>query len=90
MIRVRELCLKASLFATLLVYTQGDSDVISSYHIYASCVGQALRNVCYCDITTDIFLNQLIQFYSNNAINLQSSLNFTQHAVLPHNTEMVL
>ena len=37
----------------------GDSDehVISSYHIYASCfpatmrVEQALRNVCYCDIT---------------------------------------
>jgi len=38
-------------------------------------VGQALRNVCYCDTTflvkdndnTDIFLNQMIQFYSNNA-----------------------
>jgi len=43
-------------------------------------VGKALRNVCYCDVTfsarqwydnTDIFLNQVIQFYSNNAINLQ-------------------
>ena len=36
---------------------------------------------------TDIFLNQLIQFYSNNARNLQHSTNFTQYAVLPHNIE---
>jgi len=36
------------------IYRQGDSDVISSYHIYASCfrhfVGQALRSVCYSDV----------------------------------------
>jgi len=40
---------------TCLTYTQGESNVISSFHIYASCfryhdVGQALRNVCYFDI----------------------------------------
>jgi len=34
-------------------------------------VGQALINVCYCDITfLDIFLNQLSQHYSNDATNL--------------------
>jgi len=38
-----------------LLYTSGDSDVISSYHMYASCffhldVGQTLGSVCYCDI----------------------------------------
>jgi len=32
--------------------TQGDSDFISSYHIYARHdVGQAVRNVCHCGIT---------------------------------------
>jgi len=32
-------------------YCRGDSDAISSYHIYASHdVGQTLRNVCHCDI----------------------------------------
>jgi len=36
----------------LIKYTQGDSDVISSYHIYACRdVQQALTNVCYCDTT---------------------------------------
>jgi len=39
-------------------------------------VGQVLQNVCYCNntfsmIVTGIFLNQLIQFYSNNATNLR-------------------
>jgi len=44
--------------------------------VFRHFVGQALLNVRYCDITfiasdnTDIFLNQLIQFYSNNAANL--------------------
>jgi len=44
-----------------------------SYHD----AGQALRNVCYCDITssvrqwyTDIFLHQMIPLYSNKATNL--------------------
>jgi len=37
----------------------------------------------------DIFLNQLIPFYSNNATDL-SPLNFTQYAVLPHSMEIVL
>ena len=68
------------------MYTYGDSDVITSYHIYASCFpaitwGQALRNVCHCDTTflvrygsdnTYNFLNQLIQFYSNNATRLHN------------------
>ena len=35
---------------------------------------------------TDIFLSQLIQFYSNNATNLRP---LTQYAVLPHNIEIV-
>jgi len=47
--------------------------------VFRHFVGQALRNVCYSDISkrhflnkiaTDIFLNQLIQFYSNNATDL--------------------
>jgi len=42
-------------------------------------VGQALRNVCYCDIAIlvkwlsdhmDMFLQQLMQFYLNNVTNL--------------------
>jgi len=38
------------------LYPQIDSGVISSYHNYASCffrhdVRQALRSVCYCNIT---------------------------------------
>ena len=81
------------------IYTHGDSDVISSYHICASCrhvVGQALQNVSYSDITffvsrayTDIFLNQLIQFYSNNAINLH---HLTTHSttVLTYKMAIVL
>jgi len=37
----------------------------------------------------DIFLNQLIQFYLNNATNLRiSSLNFTHYDMLPHNIEI--
>jgi len=42
----------------------GDSDVISSYHIHASCFSamtlgwEGLRNICYCD--------HRIQFYWNN------------------------
>jgi len=37
---------------------------------------------------TDIFLNQLIQFYSNNAFS--STLNCTQYAALPHSIEIVM
>jgi len=37
---------------------------------------------------TDICLNQLIQFFSNNATNLHHD--FTQYAVLHHNIEIVL
>jgi len=36
---------------------------------------------------TDVCLNQLIQFYSNNATNAH---HFTQYAVLPHNIEIAL
>jgi len=33
-------------------HTQDDSDVISSYHMNASCFFSAImRNICYCDIT---------------------------------------
>ena len=77
-------------------------NVTFSYHTCVSCfahdVGleQALGNVSYCDITfsvrieyTDIFLNRLFQFCSNNATNLQP-LNFAQHVVLPHNIEIVM
>ena len=35
----------------------------------------------------DIFLNQLIQFYSNKATNLQ---HLTQNAKLPHNIETIM
>jgi len=47
-------------------------------------VGQSLQNVWYRDITflvdnMDIFLNQLIQFYSNNATNL--------HHLTSHSTQ---
>ena len=35
-----------------LLNTQGDSDVVSSHQLFfRHDVGQALRNVCYCDIT---------------------------------------
>jgi len=47
-------------------------------------MGQALRNVCCCDIT---FLNQMIQFYSNNMTNL-CHLTSPQYAVLPRNIEI--
>jgi len=36
----------------------------------------------------DIFLNHLIQFYSNNATNLRH--NFTQYTVLPRNIKIVV
>jgi len=35
---------------------------------------------------TDIFLNQLVDFFWNNATNLY---NLTQYAVLPHNKQIV-
>jgi len=38
----------------------------------------------------DVFVNQLIQFYSNNAIHESSPLNFGQYAVLPHNMAIVM
>jgi len=48
--------------------------------------GQAFKNLCYCDIiffegqcNMDIFLNQPIQFYSNNVTNL--------HHLTPHSTK---
>jgi len=44
--------------------------VISSYHIYASCFSAILWGKL-CEI--DIFLNQLIEFYSNNATILHHS-----------------
>jgi len=53
-------------------------------------VGQALRNVCHSDVSrrdflnsdsTDIVLNQLIQFYSNNATNL--------HHLTTHSTNVL-
>jgi len=56
-------------------------------------MGQTVRNVCYCDITflvrTHIFSNQLIQFHSSNAINLQ---HLTSHSTTccPHNIEIVM
>jgi len=37
----------------------------------------------------DIFLNQIIQFYSNNAKNLHP-FNFTHYTVLHHNIEIEL
>ena len=39
---------------------------------------------------TGIFLNTLIQFYSNRSGDRSSPLNFRQYAVLPHNIEIVL
>jgi len=66
------------------IYGDGDAFFIQYLcHLFARHdVGRALRNVC-CDITNslvnsddmDIFLNQLIQFYSNNA----TSLDLTPH-----------
>ena len=73
---------------------QRDNEVISSYHnffmpaVFRHDMGQALRNVCYCESlsyfllsydsdNTDMFLNELIQFYSNNATNLH---HFTSHS----------
>jgi len=44
---------------------------------------QAVTHVCYCDIT---FLRNG-HFYSNSATNLHY---LTSHAVLPHNTEIVM
>jgi len=41
-----------------------------------------------CD-NMNIFLNQLIQFYSNNAIK-SSPLNYTQYDMFPHKIEIVL
>ena len=57
------------------------------------------RNVCYCDITDiwrfvsklmiimDIFLNQLIEIYSNNTLNLRS---LTPHIIPCHTHKMVI
>jgi len=58
-------------------------------------VGQALQSVSYSDITflvrysayTDIFLNQLIQFYSNNAINLH---HLTTHSTMVFTYKMAI
>jgi len=45
-----------------------------------------MTSFSYDSNNTDIFLNHLIQFYSNNATNLH----LTSHSLLPHNTEIVL
>jgi len=67
----------------LLRYTMGDSDVISMpAGLRRDLVGKTLINVFYCDITeirfiskasdhTDIFLNQRIECYLNNRINIR-------------------
>ena len=63
--------------------------------VFRHVVGQALQNVSYSDMTfvvsayTDIFLNQLIQFYSNKAINLH---HLTTHSttVLTYKMAIVL
>jgi len=60
-------------------------------------VGQAMRSVSYSDITflvrysdnTDIFLNQLIQFYSNNATNLRHLTTYST-TVLTYKMAIVL
>ena len=59
--------------------TSGDSDVISSHPIYASC----LPPWCGASSAKWLLLWHHFQFYSNNATNLPS-LNFTQYAVLRH------
>jgi len=76
--------------------TWGDSDAISSYHRCFSAIlwGKLcemiviLTSLSYSD-NTDIFLSQLIQFYSNSATNLHQ---LTTHSttVLPHEMEIVL
>ena len=64
--------------------------------VFRHVVCQALQNFSYSDITffvnsayTDIFLNHLIQFYSNNAINLH---HLTTHSttVLAYKMAIVL
>jgi len=59
-------------------------------------VGKTLRNVCHCDIAllavkyhTDIFVNQRIKFYLNNAINLCPLLRTLCH-VIPTNGDRVV
>jgi len=66
-----------------VVYTLGDSDVISSHHIYAGCFSAVTWDkLCEMFVTlttlfsmimtnTGIFLNQMIQFYSNNETDLR-------------------
>jgi len=60
-------------------------------------VGQALRNVCCSDVRchflnkiADIFLNQLINFYSNNATNLHHLTTRTQYEVLTYKMAIAL
>jgi len=50
------------------------------------CVCRIEINITLHNINTDIFLNKLVQFYSNNATNHH----FTQYTVLPRNIQIVL
>jgi len=78
-------------------YTQGESDIISSYHISACEASSAKclllwhrhRSKTYDRDNTDIFLNQLIHFYSNNATNLRR-LTYTVRRVAPQHIHRVV
>jgi len=54
--------------------------------VFRQFVGASFAKCFYCDI---IFLNQLIQFYSNNATNLYQLTSYST-TVLPHKMEIVL
>jgi len=81
-------------------YTYGDRDVLSMpARFRRHVVGKTLRNICWCNIVEILlvvklviihifFINQLIEFYLNNAINLRP---FTPH-IMPcytHKMEVV-
>ena len=82
----------------------GDSGLITSYHIYSSYFLPwcgAITSAKYLllwhyflskavSIWMDIFLNQLIQFYSNNATNLHHLTSYSRLAVLFHSIETAL
>ena len=80
---------------------QGDNDVISSCHIYASCFSAIVwGKLCKMFVivtslsndndNTTIILNHLIQFHSNNAKNLHHLTSHSTPYLLPHNIEIVL
>jgi len=69
--------------------------------MYASCFSATMcgnlcemfimmTSLCKDSDNADIFLKQLIQFYSNDATNLHHLLYTVVYAVLPHNIETVM